>query len=76
MAKSKRQIVFSEPIKIVWVSSTFIYVIPPEEVDISACKLYLKVSCLKITLLFTIDCKEVHCQKTAYLFHSHLRDTG
>ncbi|KAG0723645.1 Poly(A)-specific ribonuclease PARN [Chionoecetes opilio] len=31
-----------KPIKIVWVSSTFIYVIPPEDTDIKACKRYLK----------------------------------
>lgn len=31
-----------KPIKLVWVSSTFLYVIPPEDVALSACKLYLK----------------------------------
>lgn len=31
-----------KPIKIVWVSSTFLYVIPPEDIDHSSCKQYLK----------------------------------
>uniref|UniRef100_A0A0P4W5L6 Uncharacterized protein n=1 Tax=Scylla olivacea TaxID=85551 RepID=A0A0P4W5L6_SCYOL len=31
-----------KPIKIVWVSSTFLYVIPPEDIDKSGCKQYLK----------------------------------